>query len=380
MTEYSATVENKLLLPDGPQYKALLIDNTSSLNPDSARQILSYAKLGLPIVIIGDPPSQPQSFYNNLTQATAQVASTMQEIMSFKTTTQVSSQSEAPAALKSLGVDPSVRYSTSSNVSTITTKRRLSESEHVYFIYSSSALNERISLEGEGFPLALNLWTGQVTPIAAFNVVAGYTEFNISLGENAARAIYLGKRNPYGISSPSRHVTATDAQAVATSGHLFLRSGKNGTYAASLSDGEAMRVSFDGIPAPVSPTSWTLSVEDWSPLHVNETGRNSSLTTKNALPSIKLNALRSWADIAALENASGIETYRTTVELSLANGKSKGGESIGVVLDVGEVGGSHGLRINNIAVDGVELISPGPLDITSYLQNGLNGMVLLDYQ
>lgn len=375
MIEHSATVESKLLLPDGPQYKALLIDNTTSLNPENARQVLSYANLGLPVVIIGDPPSQPQSLYNNHIQATAQVANTMQEIMSLETTKQVSSQSEAPAALKSLGVDPSVRYSTSSNVSTITTKRRLSETDHVYFIYTSAAVNERISLEGEGFPLALNLWTGQVTPIAAFNVAAGYTEFNISLDENAAQAIYLGRRNPYGISSPTRHVTATDAQAVAISGRLFLRSGKNGTYAASLSDGETVRVRFDGIPAPVSPTSWTLSVEDWSPAYVNETGSKSSFTAKDTLPIIKLNTLKSWADIAALESASGIGTYRTTVELYLGNGTAKGGESMGVLLAVGKVGGSHGLKINNIAVDGVELVSPGPLDITSYLRNGVNGML-----
>lgn len=357
-----------------------MIDNITTLNLDSAKQILSYAKSGLPVVIVGDTPSQPQSFCNDCAKVKAQIEETFKSIMALKTTKQVSSQSDAPAALKALGIDPCVQYSLSSNVSTITTKRRISDSETIYFVYSSSAITETISLEGEGYPLMLNFWTGEVTPIAAFDAAGGYTKVNLTLGENAAQAIYLGKRNTYGVSNLSKHVTATDAEVFAESGNIFLRSSKNGTHTATLSNGKTVSVKFDDVPAPISPTSWTLSVEDWSPLSINETGLNSSLTSKTILPSIKLNSLTSWTNITGLESASGIGTYSTTVDLSLDQSSQNSGENVAVFINFGDVEGSWGLKINNVQVDGVDFLSPTPLEVTSYVKNGLNGMFILDWR
>jgi hypothetical protein len=353
-----------------------LIDNTTSLNLDSARQVLSYAEAGLPVVIVGDAPSQPQSFCADCPEIKAQIEQTFKSIMSLKTTKQVSSQSGAPAALKALGIDPSVQYSTSSNVSTITTKRRIDESESIYFVYSSGAITETMFLEGEGYPLMLNFWTGEVTPIAAFDTASGYTEVNVTLGENAAQAIYLGKNNPYGLSNLSKYVTATDAEAFAELGNIYLRSSKNRTCSAKLSNGKIISHTFGNVPLPVSPTTWTLSIEDWSPLSVNKTGLSSSLTSKTTLPSIKLNTLRSWSNITGLESASGIGIYKTTVDLSLSRSEKSSKESLAVFINLGDVGGSWGLKINNVQVEGVDFLTLGKLDITSYVQNGLNGMHL----
>ncbi|KAL4805214.1 hypothetical protein BDV18DRAFT_153020 [Aspergillus unguis] len=369
LEEYSATVKNRMLLPDGPQYRALLINNITSLNLESAKQILSYAKSGLAVVIIGEAPSQPQSFCTNCSKVKHQIQQTFNEITSLKTTKSVNSQSEAPAALKALGIDPSVRYSSASNVSTITTKRRISESESVYFIYSSSAINETVSLKGEGYPLTMNFWTGEVSPIAAFNINNGYTEVNLSLGTNAAQAIYLGKKNPYGLANLRKHVVTTDAEALVDSGKLFLRSSQNGSYTAQLSNGKTASVDFD-VPAAVIPTSWTLSVEDWAPMSVNETGLNSSLTSKTILPSIKLSTLKPWTNITGLQYASGIGTYKTTVDLSLR--ENKGSDNLSVFIDFGDVEGSWGLKINNREVEGVDFLSGAPLDVTSYVKDGSN--------
>lgn len=325
-------------------------------------------------MIIGDAPSQPQSFCTDCSQVKAQIQQTFEKIISLKTTKRIKSQSDAPAALKALGIDPSVRYSTSSNVSTITTKRRISDSESIYFIYSSSAITETVYLKGEGYPLMMNFWTGEVIPIVAFNTAGGYTEVKLSLGENAAQAIYLGKRNPYGLSNLSKYVIATDAEVFAESGNIFLRSGKNGTHTAKLSTGRTISVEFDDVPAPLSPTSWTLSVEDWSPMNVNETGLNSSLTSKNRLSSIELNTLKPWTNITGLESASGIGTYKTTVDLSLRQTRKNSGESIGVFISFGDVEGSWGLKVNNVQVDGVDFLTAAQLDVTSYVKDGLNGM------
>ncbi|PYI36062.1 hypothetical protein BP00DRAFT_308050, partial [Aspergillus indologenus CBS 114.80] len=374
LREYSATVKNKHLFPDGPRYKAILVDNTTYLDPDTARQIRSFAESGLPVVIVGDAPSQPQSFCTDCFRAKGQLKEIFKSVLSLETTKQVSSQADAPAALRSLGINPSVRYSTSSNVSLITTKRRVSDSESIYFVYSSVALTETVSLEGEGYPLMLNLWTGDVTPLAAFDTADGYTRVNLSLGDNAAQALYLGKKNPYGLRNLSRYVIATDASVFAQSENIYLRSSKNGTHSAKLSDGRSVNVAFGNVPSPIALKSWVLSVEDWSPLIVNETGLNSPLTSKITLPSISLKSLESWTNISGLESASGIGTYRTTVNLSLGLSSNHSGESLAVFINFGDVGGSWGLKINNVHVHGVDFLRSAPLEITPYVKNGPNDL------
>ncbi|PYH42961.1 uncharacterized protein BP01DRAFT_403856 [Aspergillus saccharolyticus JOP 1030-1] len=372
LRKYSATVKNKHLLPDGPRYKALLIDNTTYLDLDSARQIRSFAESGLPVVIVGDAPSRPQSLCTDCSKTKAQIEEIFKSILSLKTTKQVSSQADASAALQLLGIYPSVRYSTSSNVSTITTRRRISDSESIYFVYSSAALTETVSLEGEGYPFTLNLWTGDVTPIAAFDTADGYTRVNLSLGENAAQMLYLGNKNPYGLANLNRYVTATDADVFAQSQNIYLRTSKNGTHTAKLSDGKSVSVAFSNVPAPITLSSWTLSVEDWSPSTVNETGLSSSLTSKVTLPSIHLDSLKSWTNISGLESASGIGTYKTTVNLSLGSSNQSAGETLAVFINFGDVEGTWGLKINNVQVNGVDFLGSAPLEITSYVKNGSN--------
>ncbi|RAH68886.1 uncharacterized protein BO66DRAFT_439892 [Aspergillus aculeatinus CBS 121060] len=372
LREYSATVRNKHLLHDGPRYKALLIDNTTYLDLESARQVRSFAESGLPVVIVGDAPSRPQSFCTNCSETKAQIEEIFKSILSLRTTKKVSSQADAPAALKLLGIYPSVRYFTSSNVSTITTRRRISNSESIYFVYSSTALTETVFLEGEGYPLMLNLWTGDVTPIAAFDTAGGYTSVNLSLGENAAKMLYLGNRNPYGLPNLDRYVTATNADVVAQSQNIYLRTSKNGTHTAELSNGKSVSVTFSNVPSPIILSSWILSVEDWSPSIVNETGLNSSLTSKVTLPSIHLNSLKSWTNISGLESASGIGTYKTTVELSLGSSDQSSGETLAVFLNFGDVGGSWGLKINNVQVNGVDFLRSAPLEVTSHVKSGPN--------
>ncbi|KAJ5691930.1 hypothetical protein N7462_001353 [Penicillium macrosclerotiorum] len=274
-----------------------------------------------------------------------------------KNSKQVSTQSDAPAALQALGVSPIVKYSSSANVSMIATRHRLTS----------------IQLEGEGYPLAFNLWTGEVVPIAAFSTNGGYTSVNISLGENGAQAIYLGQNNPYGVTNLKKHVTTTDAEIVADkSNSLYIRASKNGTYSASLSTGKLVHETFNAIPTPVELSSWLLSVEDWAPRITNETGLQSSFTTKTILSSVKLDGLKAWPNIMGLEYASGIGIHKTTIQLSLEQTKFAE-DSLGVRINLAEVEGSWSLKINGVHVDGIDFMVSAPLDVTSYVREGSNG-------
>lgn len=45
------------LCPDGPEYKALVLDHQNALQLDTAKQIFELAQAGLPVIIVGHVPS-----------------------------------------------------------------------------------------------------------------------------------------------------------------------------------------------------------------------------------------------------------------------------------------------------------------------------------
>jgi hypothetical protein len=162
------------------------------------------------------------------------------------------------------------------------------------------------------------MWTGHVSPIASFKTADGYTAINVTIGENGAEAIYLGRRNPYRVKNLNRHIVATGAEGVADEeDRVYVRATENGRYSARLSTGKTTTVRVDSIPAPITPARWSLTVQDWSPRIANATGRNSPLTDKTTLPPVALETLQPWHNISGLEYASGVGTYRTTANLTL---------------------------------------------------------------
>ena len=53
-----SVVQSGRLNPKGPAYRALILNDQISLSLDTARQILDYARAGLPVVVVGAPPSR----------------------------------------------------------------------------------------------------------------------------------------------------------------------------------------------------------------------------------------------------------------------------------------------------------------------------------
>ncbi|KAL4745047.1 hypothetical protein BDW72DRAFT_211802 [Aspergillus terricola var. indicus] len=328
LAEYSASVRDGRLIPDGPQYKALVTNNATSLNIESARSILSYAEAGLPVVIVGSTPSQTQSLCTSCQETNSQLKDIFKSIPVIESTRQVKSMSELPAALKSLGINPLIQYTEATNATTLTSRRRLQGNEYIYWIYSSNRTSQTIYLEGEGYPLRLNLWTGEVSPIAAWLNADGHTAVNLTIGEDAAEVVYLGRQNPYGIRNLERHIVSIDAEAVADdSDNLFVRATKNGTYTAQLSTGETVAATFASIPPAVTPELWTLTVED-----------------------------------------CGVGVYQTVVNLTAQQNQGE----LGVYMNPGKVGGTWDVKVNGQVVPGVDWFRSAPLDITPYICSGEN--------
>lgn len=375
LAAYNVTVEDGRLA--APAYKALVVDQTA-VDVSHAQAILSYGESGLPIVLVGS--SAPNSTFTysatlSSEDAVEELSQLWSQIQALNTTQVASSSSEVPDVLAALGVQPSVQYPSNANTSLITLRRTL-DSGFFYWIYNDAddTVENTISLEGTGAPYHINLWTGDVTPIPAFVVSGDYITFNISLTTTAALAVYVGPTNPFDAPVLATHLVSSTCDTFVRDGTIYLQSSSSGTTCeATTSNATVVTLSTaaSALPSPVTPSSWTLRVEDWSPAVANESGLNSSQTTKTALPPVTLTTLASWPNITALDDvaASGIGVYNTSVSLSAA-----ASDDVRVYLSVGTVVGSYAVAVNGKSVGSVDWLGGTDIDVTDLVVSGSNGM------
>lgn len=175
----------------------------------------------------------------------------------------------------------------------------------------------------------------------------------------------MGPDNDFGASLPTNHLGATTCDSYVRDGIVYISS--NSSCTASTSNGTTVTLSPSSLPSSLSPSNWTLSVQDWRPAQVNETGLDSPSTVKENLDPITLTDLVAWPNITGLTNASGIGTYETTVSLSKGNSSA-----IRVLLDVGEVEGTWGARLNGQVLTAVDWFGNKPIDVTDLVHDGVN--------
>ncbi|KAH8645475.1 hypothetical protein BX600DRAFT_519487 [Xylariales sp. PMI_506] len=370
LAQYNVSAENGVLASSGPAYQALILNNIEYLNTDTAQDILTWAQNGLPVVVVGNPPNATISLLVPGVNAT--VSEVFSQILALSTSAQVATEADAPAALQALGIRPSVQYSGTAAEELTTVRRKIGNNQFLYWIYSALSGTYTVSLAGEGWPIRIDRWTGEATPLGSFYAADGYVTLNISIATGAAELIYLGQDNPYGAQTPAYHITAAAAEGyIDTSNTLYLRSTSNGALPATLSTGQTATLTFSGLPAAITLKAWNLTVQDWSPAIANGTGLNSSQTTKTTLPTISLTSLSYWSSIPALSGVSGVGVYSTQVNITQL-GPTSGNLSTGVYLTLASIGGSWGVRINGQPLENPDWFVSRPLDVTSYLQLRIN--------
>lgn len=186
LIKHNVTVEDARLAPLGPNYKAMVI-NSSAMDASTAELLLGYAQSGLPVVLVEPLPNVTLSYSNDTTSELNRLSELLSEILSLSTTTSVSDAAAVPNALRAQGVQPSVRYSTGTSASLITYRRTMS-SGYLYWVYNNGddVFDGSFELEGQGYPLLVNLWDGSVSPLAAFASSDGYISVNSTLQPTSA--------------------------------------------------------------------------------------------------------------------------------------------------------------------------------------------------
>jgi glycosyl hydrolase family 106( putative alpha-L-rhamnosidase) len=404
-----ARVTNNRLAESGPGYRALIFDSTllpsantaqGTLTIGAARRMLGYANDGLPIIIVGAPPSQTPG---QPASQDAELQEIVTELVAHEQVHQVAAEADVPALLAKLGIGPAAKPDTPSTLFSV---RRwdAGTSTNYYFLYnqgvdqlerSTSSLFEVpeaaratgdnphravgepidliVTLDGSGSPYLMDAWSGTIVPIAEYTSDGEHVTVRVKLGRDASTIIALSPDPGRSDMTPAEvHVTATTADSAFQVGDsIVVRSSQAGTYETQLSDGSSVTSKIEAVPAAIDLTSaaWRLEAEDWQPANPYGATGEEGAETRKVPVSVNLNGLRPWPDIPELANASGIGVYTTTVDLP-----SDWNASYGATLSLGQILDSFTLTVNERSVPIDQLQATA--DIGSYLKAGANTIVV----
>lgn len=339
-------VRHRRLAPDGPAYRALILDRQPTLPVKTARQILAHARGGLPVVIVGTPPSRTPGA-DTTGRRDAELAGLIEQLLAQPSVRRIAGQNALPSTLKDLGVRAAAEGSGTSGLATV---RRATSGGQLYSLHNptSSPVSTRLSPEGDGRPYALDAWSGKITPIGRYQAGQSRVTVPVDLAPGGSTVIALG-------GGRERHVTATSGGEIVSGGDgLLLRASTAGAYTVTLDDGRRVQATVPEVDAGQTLTDWALSVEDW---HRGADGRRE--VTRHELD---LHGLKPWSEIPELQDVSGIGTYRTTVRLGRADG---------AYLDLGEVTDTFEVTVNGRVLPPADQVARR-IDLAGHVRPGTN--------
>ncbi|OTA67976.1 hypothetical protein K449DRAFT_364494 [Hypoxylon sp. EC38] len=314
-----ATVKGRILAPDGPAYKALIVVNQTTISVSGARSLLRLVREDFPVLFVGTPPSQANSMAPG---AQHQVNHLMQDILASENTHQVPDVASLPQALASLNLSPQVAIACDgSQIYSIWRQDSSADVDYVYIFNQGKPVRScrlTFSLSQKSVPFIYDAWTGKQSPLFTY------------------------EQSPAGI---------TAEVSLATNQTMILAF-KPATAFANLS----CPLTVDSGPKPFFKSSntdlkiWDITIESWHSAPDRSAVQNSITTTRFANHS-----LVPWKLLGeGYENVSGVGTYTTT--FTIPEGVSDGGK-LGAWLHLGPVDNTV-----RVYVDGKAQV---PVDITN---------------
>lgn len=355
----TANAKDGVIAPEGPSYKALVVDNEDYMPLDTAKKMLSYLDQGVKLFFIGKTPSMTPSYGDSMEDS--QLIAVMEQIKNHANTTLLDTETQLVSALKGAGIMPDTQYQSANELSSY---HNVDGNNDYYYLYnpSSQPITQTITFDAEGTPYELNAWDGSIQPVALYQQKSGQTTITVTVPAygTCLYAFTSDQLTEYPI--PSVHAVQSDCEVdYNEDGELVAVLEDNETHTVVLSDGTVKTVTGKGQHQPVSINSWTLSVESW---HPGDDPSNNAIIAKTMLEPVSMETLIPWRDIQGMENVSGIGRYSTTVTMETVADH--------VVFDLGKVANSS----FRIAVNGMDLPPANQfdtkVDLAPYLRQGEN--------
>ncbi|WP_433519572.1 glycosyl hydrolase [Nonomuraea sp. CA-143628] len=283
LADTEAIESDGTLYPDGPGYRALIIDERR-IDPAAIEAVVRAAANGLHVIFVGEAPAGDVGF-SAREEGNERVRRAVDALRVCASVVSVGAADEAPAALKRLGLLPRAHTERADGGGVLTQWREGDGRDYILVYNPYDRPQEvRLGLEGLGVVTELDLDTGLVAPLACHST-DGRTAVELSLPALGLRVLELDRRSQT-VSSPA--------------------------------------------PAPhgkgrvIPLTGWTLDVEAEEPTGVRRIALDSQ-------------GPADWRTVPGLEGVSGVGRYRAILPDSLPNGT--------YTLDLGGLAGSATVRV-----------------------------------
>lgn len=330
LTGDDTPVADGILAPDGPRFRAFVVDEEEAMDLDVARRIVGMAGRGLPIVVVGDAPSRATGSRAADDEA---VRAAFDDLRRFAGVRWVKGEDDVPQALADLGIRPRAEFA---NPSSLVGVQRGAGTLDTYYWYNASERRERatVSVAADGIPYRLDPWTGEVTRLPA-SAKGGRTRVDLDVAPGDVALVAVSD-------------VPLDGAAAAPTG--------------------APRVEDPGAARDL--TDWDLTVASW------HEGTGPQDTDVTRLPERHVTAsdtdgrLPSWDRLPGLEAVSGAGTYRTTFDLD------ETWPGRGAYLDLGEVRTTFRVEVNGRDIGPVDQLDASRIDVGRLLRPGRNEIVV----
>jgi hypothetical protein len=145
-------------------YRALILDNQASIPAATAQALLTLARHGLRVIIVGDAPSASSGFANHEV-SDRRVKASMAALMKLPNVARRVSRAEVAAALRNLECLPAASFGATSPLLSV---RRQQNTHDLWWIFNPT--NETVSVEAllsaVGAPYIVDLWSGRAERLA----------------------------------------------------------------------------------------------------------------------------------------------------------------------------------------------------------------------
>jgi hypothetical protein len=359
----NATVKAGMLDPEGPAYKAVIVDNETSMPTEIIERFVEYTERGLPIVFIGGLP------VTTTYTAAGDFSAAIEKLGNAPRVSVVPDKESVPGALAKFEVRPAAAYGTPAP---LLSNHRQSDEAHYYRFYNYGNADDwptaermrdvstTVTLQGSGRPYLLDAWTGNIWPVAQYRQDSGSVTLDLCIGANDSVIVALAEEGWLG--RPTGMVALPNSACrveYAPNGTMIAMRETTGTVPVTLNDGQTVSVTFEEVPPPQKLTDWKLRVERWTK------GAIPIESAKTTVDVGSVSGLRPWRKIPGLENTSGIGTYTITFML-----KAGWLEGVGAVLDLGAVNDTFRLTVNGTPFIGNQ--NDPKIDIGQCLVRGKN--------
>jgi alpha-L-rhamnosidase len=331
-------------------YRALLLDHEASIPAAAAQAILTLARRGLTVVIVGDAPSKSSGFANHEVND-QRVKTSMAALLKLPNVARITSRADVAAALRDLGCAPAASFGADSPLLSI---RRQQDTHDLWWIFNPT--NETVSVEASlsavGAPYIIDLWSGHTERLAQWKQQNRQTLLPLKIMPHQSIAVLIRRDEAaplHALPSPGVQVLqeGDDFMVIATSPQSL-----------KFSNGLSRDIDPRSRPLPVAAARWHLHVDEQLP----EGARTHELD---------LNELMDWRQIPALKDAVGSALYAAEVSLP----PEWFGADRGILLSVGEVHGAMQLMVNDHLVT-EQTTGHGQWLVGAWLKPGVNSLTV----